>query len=112
MVNRERTYLHRKDLLCRCAVFLSLRCRVPPTRKLGTRFEQTQHDAEGGLRREVAIEASNVAVGKEEREKQDGKATVNEQEICGRYERKLQCLQMDEDSLKITIGHVSIIRIG
>lgn len=93
--------------MCR---FLSLRCRVPPTRKLGTRFEQTQHDAEGGLRREVAIEASNVAVGKEEREKQDGKATVNEQEICGRNERKLQCLQMTEDSLKNTIGRVSIIR--
>ena len=95
--------------MCR---FLSLRCNVPPTWKLGTRFEQTQHDAEGGLRPEAAIEASSIAVGEEEGEKQDGKATVNEQENCGRNERKLQCLQMDEDSLKSTIGHVSIIRKG
>ena len=80
MVNRERTYLHRKDLLRRCR-FLSLRCRAPPTRKLGTRFEQTQHDAEGGFSRGVAIESSSVAAGEVEGEKQDGKATVNEQEI-------------------------------
>ena len=31
--------------------------------------EQTQRDAEGGLRREAAIEASNIAVGEEEGEK-------------------------------------------
>ena len=51
-------------------------------------------------------------MGEEEGEKQDGKATVNEQENSGRNERKLQCLQMDEDSLKNTIGRVSIIRNG
>lgn len=33
-------------------------------------LEPTQHDAEGGRRHEVAVEASNVAVGEGEGEKQ------------------------------------------